>query len=104
MQRTTMKGKADASTQQAGGGWTMQQLALVLMLFGVAAVIAAIKCLLLGPPPYSVLAYVIGPCLIAASYLVDPHASGDAVTDAVKSRGPLANRASPSAEASANRS
>ena len=58
-------------------GWTTQQLALALLLFGVIAVVWVIKSLLLGPPPYSVLAYFIGPCLIGASYLVDPCALGD---------------------------
>jgi hypothetical protein len=57
--------------QADNGRWTSQQLALVLTLFGVIAVLVAIKCLVFGPPPYSRLAYVIGPCLIVAGYLVN---------------------------------
>jgi hypothetical protein len=82
--------KTNTSPDQGHQGWTIQQLALVLMLFGVLAVLAALKCLVIGPPPYSVLAYILGPCLIVASYLVDPHAIGDLVTDALRPREPPA--------------
>jgi hypothetical protein len=67
--------------QRGSGAWTLQQLALVLMLFGVIAVSIAIKCLVLGPPPYSVWAYVFGPGLIVGSYLVDPYAISDLMID-----------------------
>jgi Flp pilus assembly protein TadB len=85
--------KASALPQQASRGWTLQQLAVVLMIHGVIAVVVALKCLLFGPPPYSVLAYFIGPCLILASYLVDPHAIADLVTEVLNSpRSPAAKR------------
>lgn len=66
---------ATTPPQQADKGrLTMPQLALVLMSFGVFALMWAIKCLVFGPPPYSVFAYVSGPILLVAGYLVDPGA------------------------------
>jgi hypothetical protein len=87
--KTTLE-KPAASFQQPASGWSLQQLALVMMLFGVIAVVVALKCLLVGPPPYSMLAYIIGPCLIAGSYLVDPHALPDLLLECLnRARPPL---------------
>lgn len=74
-----------------GPGWTMEQLAFVLMLFGVGTVLITLKHLMFGPPPHSSLAYAAGPCLAIAGYLVEPGVVQWLVTEAFKRPEPPAN-------------
>jgi hypothetical protein len=54
-------------------GMSPAQLALLMMGAGVITTLVALKFLLFGPAPYSVLAYFLGPCLIVGGFLVDPN-------------------------------
>ncbi len=67
--------------RRADQGMTTQQLALLLMLAGAVTTVVALKFLVFGPPPYSRLAYVIGPVLLAVGYLVDRHALRDVLKE-----------------------
>lgn len=78
--------KANPPRRPLQVGWTLEQLAQVLMLAGVGTVVAVLKCLIFGPPPYSVLAYFLGPVLIVASVLVAPHALRDLSTNGLRPR------------------
>jgi hypothetical protein len=71
-------------------GWTTPQLALVLMFFGAVTIVFVIKALVFGPPPYSVLAYVLGPVLLVAGYLVDRNAIRDLLKHGLKPPEPSA--------------
>ncbi|MBN9519286.1 hypothetical protein J0H58_12310 [bacterium] len=65
-------------------GMTTQQVALLLMLAGAITTVVALKFLVFGPPPYSRLAYVIGPVLLAVGYLMDRHALRDVLREVRK--------------------
>jgi hypothetical protein len=56
------------------GGMSLQGLAFLLMVAGAFALVFSLKCLVFGPPAYSVVAHFIGPVLIVASYLIDRNA------------------------------